>query len=194
MNPDTSAQFFDAMFQRSNDPWDFATSDYEQFRYRTVLNALVPGPYRYAFEPGCSVGVLTEKLAGICERVDACDFSSAAVKQARMRCRILPGVSVRQASLTDAAAYSEYDLVVFSEIGYYFSSAEWKRLIATAVAAMQPGTTLLASHWLGRSPDHVLSGDEVHSLIDNPELQHEHGERHPNAEHGGFRLDRWKKR
>lgn len=191
--PDTSAEFFDAMFRDSTDPWDFAVHTYEQNRYNTILRALGPGPYAHAFEPGCSVGALTEKLAGICARVDACDFSPKAAEQARRRCEALPGVSVRCATLTDPMPRATYDLVVLSEIGYYFSAAAWKSLVPDIVDTMQPGAILLASHWLGTSPDHVQSGDEVHSLIQHPHLRHDHGNRYPDAERGGFRLDLWRK-
>lgn len=192
--PDTSAEFFEAMFRDTKDPWNFAADPYEQFRYFTILQAIQPGPYRYAFEPGCSVGALTEKLATICQRVDSCDFSEAAVRQAQERCASFPGVRVRCASLTDSAIYGDYDLIVLSEIGYYFSFATLQCLIDNIASSMQPGATLLASHWLGSSADHVLSGDEVHALMQHPLLQHEHGERHPDGERGGFRLDRWRKR
>ncbi len=191
--PDTSADFFEGMFRDSQDPWNFAADAYEQFRYATIVGALGPGPYRLAFEPGCSVGALTEKLAAICERVDACDFSPTAVKQAQARCRSFPGVTVRCAVVTDRVLYRHYDLIVLSEIGYYFTSAIWQCLIGDIVEDMQPGATLLASHWLGSSPDHVLSGDEVHGLMQHPQLQHEHAERHPHPERGGFRLDRWRR-
>lgn len=191
--PDTSAAFFDAMYQASQDPWNFSADPYEQFRYRTILQALQPGPYRRAFEPGCSVGALTVGLATICERVDACDFSQAAADQARGRCLSLPGVTVRCMSLNNTVSYAEYDLIVLSEVGYYFSTAAWQCLVNDILDSMQPGTTLLASHWLGNSQDHVLSGDEVHNMVKHPQLRHEHGERHPDKEHGGFRLDKWRK-
>lgn len=191
--PDTSAAFFEAMFQSSADPWNFAGDAYEQFRYSTVMRALEPGPYHRAYEPGCSVGVLTEKLAHICERVDACDISPTAVAMAQQRCAALPGVKVRRGSLRDSIRYDSYDLIVLSEIGYYFHVAEWQCLVNGIVDAMQPGAVLLASHWLGSSPDHVSTGDEVHNGMAHDKLQHELGERHPDAKRGGFRLDRWRR-
>lgn len=182
------------MFQQSADPWNFAGDPYEQFRYSTVLRALGTQRYHHAFEPGCSVGVLTERLAGICERVNAFDISPSAVAAAQDRCRALPGVSVQLGSFRDGRHYGGYDLVVLSEIGYYFQADEWQRLLSGVVETMQPGAVLLASHWLGSSPDHVRTGDEVHEgMLRIRGLQHELGERHPDATRGGFRLDRWRK-
>lgn len=191
--PDTSAAFFEAMYRADDDPWDFAKDAYEQARYDTIVRALGTGRYRHAFEPGCSVGALTEKLARLCDRVDACDFSPTAVEQARQRCIAFSNVTVRCASLADPAPFGEYDLILLSEIGYYFPFAAWKSRVSDIVEAMQPGAVLLASHWLGSSPDHILSGDEVHAGMQHPLLEHTHGERHTSALEGGFRLDRWRK-
>ena len=189
----SSSEFFEDKYRADEDPWNFSSDSYEQTRYRTILHALEPGRYRCAFEPGCSVGALTEKLAAVCERVDACDFSITAVEQARQRCQALPGVNVYRASLNDAARYQDYDLIVLSEIGYYFSSVAWQSLVLYIGDEMRSGATLLASHWIGTSTDHILSGDEVHALIKHPALELRHGERHEDATHGGFRLDLWKK-
>ena len=187
----SSAEFFEQRYRDSGDPWDLAHDGYEQARYDTIIRVLQGRHYRYAFEPGCAVGALTEKLATICDRVDACDFSQTAVEQARARCARLPGVSVRCASVTDPAPISKYDLIVLSEIGYYFTPTAWQSVVADMVDRMQPGATLLASHWLGRSPDHILTGDEVHACMQHPKLKHEQAERHPDPTDSGFRLDRW---
>ena len=191
--PDTSAAFFEAMFQRSADPWDFAGDAYEQARYNAILKALEPGPYLRAYEPGCSVGVLTERLARICQRVDACDISPSAVAAAQQRCASLPGVAVRLGSLRDEVRYEVYDLIVLSEIGYYFDAAEWSHLLHRVVDGIEPGAALVASHWLGHSPDHVLTGDDVHDCVADQRLQHEMSQRYEDAERGGFRLDRWRR-
>ncbi|MGI4855221.1 MAG: SAM-dependent methyltransferase [Janthinobacterium lividum] len=192
--PDTSAAFFEGMFRTSADPWNFAADDYEQARYDVILRALAGRRYRHAFEPGCSVGALTAKLATLCDQVDATDFSPSAAEQARLRCQSLPGVTVRCAAFTSREPVEGFDLVVLSELGYYFSAAQWQDVLQHVVDGMQPGAILLASHWLGKSPDHLLSGDEVHDLMQHAHLYHEHGERNPDATRGGFRLDRWSKR
>ncbi|SEB71778.1 SAM-dependent methyltransferase [Terriglobus roseus] len=187
----TSSEFFEAKYRGGTDPWNFAANAYEQARYRTILRALSPGRYQHAWEPGCSVGVLTEQLAGICEQVDACDFAQSAVEQARVRCAGLPGVSVYCASLTEDAPIAMFDLVVLSEIGYYFTAEEWHDQVARIAHALQPGATLLAAHWLGHSPDHIQGGDAVHAeLLACPRLLLDHSERHEQAD-SGFRLDRF---
>jgi hypothetical protein len=187
----SSAEFFEQRYRDIGDPWDLAHDSYEQSRYDTIVRALQGRRYSYAFEPGCAVGALTVKLATICDRVDACDFSETAVRQARRRCACFPGVSVRCASLTDPAPIAEYDLIVLSEIGYYLTSTAWQCLVSNIADGMQPEATLLASHWLGRSPDHILTGDEVHACMQHRKLQHDYAERHPDPKDEGFRIDRW---
>ena len=56
----------------------------------------------------------------------------------------------------------------------------------------EPGGVLVAAHWLGHSPDHVLHGDDVHALlgVDDRRVP-AGGERHADPTHAGFRLDRW---
>jgi Nodulation protein S (NodS) len=55
---------FEAKYRHSPDPWQFAASPYEQRRYAAILRSLSRARYSRAFEPGCSVGVLTAALAG----------------------------------------------------------------------------------------------------------------------------------
>jgi SAM-dependent methyltransferase len=189
MNRDqkTSAEFFEAKYKDKSDPWDFAHSEYELQRYDATIAALSHHRYARAFEPGCSVGVLTERLAGLCDEVEAIDFSSTAVAQAARRCVHLKGVDVRCISLPDRMPIKGADLVVLSEIGYYFTPEEWRALSTIIIDDLQPGATLLAVHWLGTSDDHCMNGEDVHEILAaNKRLSLEHSERHP-----AFRLDRW---
>jgi SAM-dependent methyltransferase len=190
MNHDmTSQAFFDSMYRANSDPWSFASSEYEGLRYQTLLQALGDDRFHHAFEPGCSVGVLTEQLSARCDRVDAIDISPTAVELARKRCSSLANVSIRCGSLLHPMIEGGCDLVVFSEIGYYFEEETLREILSKLVASMKQQGTLLAVHWLGSSPDHLLSGDRVHEIIDEiDELIHDKAERH-----SGFRLDRWRR-
>jgi SAM-dependent methyltransferase len=187
--PDTSLDFFEAMYRRDADPWDFASSEYEQGRYQAILNALDGRIYARAFEPGCSIGVLTAGLAGHCDRVDAMDLSPSAIKQAKSRCRGLKNVHLISGSLAEAMPEGEFDLIVLSEIGYYFHEARLQEIAERLVRRLQHGGHLLAAHWLGESPDHVLSGDQVHEVLGRiAGLSRVRSERH-----AGFRLEVWER-
>ena len=49
---------------------------YEQRKYAITMALLPYRRYRHAFEPGCSVGVLTEQLASRCDRVTSTDVAA----------------------------------------------------------------------------------------------------------------------
>jgi SAM-dependent methyltransferase len=70
-----SPEAFEARYLKASDPWQFHTSAYEQSRYDTTLRALSRERYGTAYEPGCSVGAFTVKLARIAEEVIATDVS-----------------------------------------------------------------------------------------------------------------------
>jgi SAM-dependent methyltransferase len=182
-----SASFFEQKYRHKSDPWDFAVSAYELGRYQTIVAALSHKRYCRGFEPGCSVGVLTELLAPLCEFVEAIDFSKTAVDHARRRCAHLKNVTVLCASLPERMPVTGFDLVVLSEIGYYFPQAEWIRISSALVGPMPGGGTLIAAHWLGQSNDHCMNGDQVHEiLLSLPNIQLEYSQRHEK-----FRIDRW---
>ena len=190
MKTDTvSQQFFERKYQQARDPWQFASSDYERSRYDAVVQALEHRRYQRAFEPGCSIGVLTARLAAFCGQVEALDISPTAVEQARTRCMHLPNVTVARGTIPASVPTGNFDLIVLSEIGYYLQEDQLRRFGNGLIGRLLPSGILLAAHWLGASEDHILSGDRVHAILGTlGGLTHELSERH-----AGFRLDRWSK-
>jgi SAM-dependent methyltransferase len=183
----TSQEFFEEKYRRHPDPWDFASSKYELERYRTIKEAVSDRRYRRAFEPGCSIGVLTAQLASICDRVEAMDISPTAVRHARKRCRNWANVEIRCGTLPECLPNGSFDLIVLSEIGYYFDECQLKSTAIEVVARLRKPGVLLAVHWLGLSGDHLLSGERVHEILGTIEgLSHTDGK-----DHDAFRLDRW---
>ncbi|MFC0040505.1 class I SAM-dependent DNA methyltransferase [Actinomadura rayongensis] len=154
--------YFDAMYAASDDPWGMASRWYERRKYAVTL-ALLPRPrYASAFEAGCSVGVLTAALAARCDRLLACDLSPAAVAAASARA---PGARVERRVLPDEWPDGRFDLIVLSEVLYYFGDDDLARVLDRAVAALEPGGTLLAVHWRHRVPEYPKTGDEVHAAL-----------------------------
>jgi SAM-dependent methyltransferase len=183
----TSRAFFDGIYARDSDPWNFASSAYELGRYERILQALPRTRYKRAFEPGCSIGVLTEQLASVCDTVEAIDISPVAVDRAIERCSKLGHVDIQRGTLPKDIPAGQFDLIVFSEIGYYFEAHQLQPLLNQLTTHLDNNGTFLASHWLGSSPDHLLGGDQVHqAILGIDELTLEHSERH--AE---FLLERW---
>ena len=117
----TSREFFEELYRTDPDPWRFSDDAYEQARYQHLLAHIPAGRYDTAFEPGCSIGVLTRQLADRCRRVIAIDIAEAAVAEARRRCVDQPGVELSRGELPGDLPGEPVDLVVLSEIGYYFT-------------------------------------------------------------------------
>jgi SAM-dependent methyltransferase len=182
-----SADSFETMYAEREDPWEFASSQYEHDRYSATLRALADKRYHRAFEPGCSIGILTAQLARLCGCVDAMDISPTAVARARARCESLPNVRISSGSLPEMIPSGKFDLVVFSEIGYYFTEPQLHFIATKLVKQMSTEGTFLAVHWLGSSSDHLLHGDRVHDVLKATfNCEPVQSERYP-----GFRLDRW---
>jgi protein-L-isoaspartate O-methyltransferase len=180
---------FEAKYRRSSDPWEFAVSPYEQRRYAITLRSLARPHYSRAFEPGCSVGVLTAALAEQCGELLASDIAPTAVRLARERCARFPNVHITQGDLAKAVPQGPFDLIVFSEIGYYFAAAQLAEIVKALAARLGPGGEFVAVHWRGRSDDHVLHGDEVHAIL--KESMKERCTWLKGEHHAEFRLDAW---
>lgn len=160
-----SAAYFDAMFQDTEDPWRFRTRWYEQ-RKRALTLACLPAPrYGRAYEPGCANGELSAALAMRCDSLLVSDGSSVAVDLARRRLHGLSHVEVRQAWLPQQWPEGRFDLVVFSELGFYFDAAQLEAVIARLREGLNPSATVLACHWRHPVADCDLDGDAVHRRL-----------------------------
>lgn len=153
----SSAAFFEAKYQKKPDPWDFSSDTYELRRYDAIISAISHRRYRRAFEPGCSIGVLTERLAAYCDAVYAIDFSPTASAQAQARCAHLSHVKVRCGAMPEVMPTKDFDLLVLSEIGYYFTPQVWQRISTTLIDSIPKGATVLAyAVWASEIPGHAI--------------------------------------
>jgi SAM-dependent methyltransferase len=160
-----SKEFFEEKYRANNDPWDFASSSYELNRYTKIMRLLGDRTFNRGFEPGCSIGVLTEHLATRCRQLIAMDISPTAVAIARTRCVHYPNVTIVEGFLPQDLPPDTFDLIVFSEIGYYFERGALAGLRDLLVEHLAPQGVLIGVHWLGVSADHLLTGDEVHDVL-----------------------------
>jgi trans-aconitate methyltransferase len=159
------AAYFDQMYAAADDPWGLATRWYEARKYALSLALLPERHYRAAFEPGCSVGVLTTMLAARCGQVLAWDASAGAVRSAAARTAALPNVCVRRGTIPGEWPPGQFDLIVFSEVLYYFAGGALGEVLDAGVASLRPGGTLLAVHWRHPVADYPRSGDDVHRVL-----------------------------
>ncbi len=161
-------QYFTDMYAKTSDPWQLSERWYEQRKYALTV-AMLPQPqYRHAFEPGCSVGVLTEQLTHRCEHVTATDVAAAALDTARARLeRAARGdrVTLLRSSLDSDWPATEFDLIVLSEVAYYLSADALRAVLDRECQRLRTGTTIIASHWRHRVADYPLSGDQANAAI-----------------------------
>jgi SAM-dependent methyltransferase len=154
--------FFDGLYARDPDPWGFASSEYEARKYDATIAALEP-PYASALEVGCSIGVLTERLAERCERLLAIDVAEAALAQARAR---MPHVTFERREIPEQWPDGAFDLIVCSEVLYYLDAPALERAAQEIERTLVPSGSLLAVHWRHPTRRYPLLGDEVHERLE----------------------------
>jgi SAM-dependent methyltransferase len=158
-------EHFERLAHEAEDPWGYATSDYEQDKYRRTLDHL-PERTGRTLELGCSVGVFTAMLAPRCEHLVAVDFSPTALERARERLRGADQVELLQRKLPEQMPSGPFETIVCAEVLYYWSAGLVRDGLRRIEAALAPGGTLLAVHWRHPDPRRELIGDDVHEILD----------------------------
>lgn len=155
--------FFDAFYAQGPDPWNFARSPYEARKYAATLAALPRPRYRNAFELGCSIGVLTAQLAPRCDRLLAMDAATAPLAEARRRTAAFPQVEVVRGRVPeDWPRGARFDLILLSEVLYYFVVPDLVALAPIVAEALEPRGHLVLVHWLPvAEPPYPLTGEKA---------------------------------
>jgi predicted TPR repeat methyltransferase len=149
--------FFAQLYAENPDPWAFETSPYERAKYDATIAALQGRRFADALEIGCSIGVLTERLAAVTESLLAIDVAEQALDRARARG--LANVAFELREVPEAFPDGAYDLVVASEVLYYLDEPAFDATLAKITG------TLLAVHWRPPTQNYPFGGDEVHDLL-----------------------------
>jgi trans-aconitate methyltransferase len=157
-------QYFDERYAANPDPWGFEERWYEKRKYALTLAALPQPHYRSGFEVGCSNGAFTEQLAGRCHHLIACDVAVSAVAAARQR---LGGreVDVRQLVIPDEWPDGAFDLIILSEVGYYFDEGDMARVAAKVSDSLAVDGHLIAVHWRPQVSDYPSDAEAVHRTL-----------------------------
>jgi len=159
------AAFFNEMYRNNEDPWDFENSPYEKEKYEETLKAIPRSYYQNVFEIGCSNGILSEKLSGLCAHLLAVDASDIAVRNAKKRLAAYPHVEVREMTIPDDFPAEKFDLILLSEVGYFLSKEDLIIARDKMIDALLPKGHLLLVHWTPFVEEFPLGGDEVHDTF-----------------------------
>lgn len=182
--------YFETMFQGTDDPWGLESSAYEQAKYAHTIEALGGRKYSNAFEIGCAKGVLTHRLARLCDRLLAIDVSTTALRAARARCGDFGQVAFANMVFPEQAPEGAFDLVVLSEVAYYWDDADIRRAGAWLRSHLAAGGDLILVHWTGET-DYPQSGDGAVETLQaglGGEMEIISAERRPE-----YRLDLWRR-
>jgi len=156
--------YFEALYAGGRDPWQFATSDYERRKYAATLAAIGPARIPRAWEVGCSIGVFTQALAGLCDDLLAVDVADSALEQARARCGGLAQVALQRLRIPDEWPRGQFDLIVFSEVLYYLVADDIRTAAWRSLVSLAPGGRIVLVHWTGPT-DYPCTGDEAATLF-----------------------------
>ena len=160
---DHPAARFEALHARSADPWHVRTRWYEERKRHATLAALPRPRYRSTLEIGCSIGALSEPLAGRSDQMLAIDLSERAVASARRA--VGSAAEVRVQDAVSDFPEGTYDLVVLSEVAYYWDEHEIREMCARISAVLNDDGVVVACHWRHTASDFRTPGDRVHEIL-----------------------------
>lgn len=172
MNERLGREYFEELYAKSEDPWSFETSEYERSKYERTISVLGGRRFHRALEAGASIGVFTRMLADRCDELLAVDVSERAVAAASERLSGQGHVRVERRTLPEEMPAGPFDLIVASEVLYYFPGEEMLAVLRGFERELAPGGALLAVHWRRETKTYPLQGDQVHELLaQNTRLQ-----------------------
>lgn len=157
--------YFENLYAGARDPWSFETSEYERRKYGRTLQALQGRRFDRALEAGASIGVFTEMLAPYCDELLAVDLSEKALAVARERLASQGHVRVERRMLPEEMPEGPFDLIVASEILYYWPREVVLDGLRRFEEDLAPGGVLVAVHWRKETSTYPMQGDEVHDLL-----------------------------
>ena len=160
MTASRSADHFTRIYDASQDPWGFGSSPYEQGKYDRTVESLGGRRFAAGLEIGCSIGVLTRRLAERCDTLLGLDLVEPPLLAARARCADLPSVRFQQMQVPGQWPDGCFDLMVFSEVLYFLTHADIARCASRVAGSLSPGGTVVLVNWLGRSDD-PCTGEEA---------------------------------
>lgn len=187
-----SAAYFDGIFAGDDDPWNLASSDYEAAKFDHTRSVLADRRYANGFEVGCAHGILTERIVDLCDRLLAIDISRHAVARAQRRLAGRRHLDIEMMAFPgEAPAEAGFELVVLSEVIYYWNAQDLARAGDWLRSKVVTGGRVILVHYTGAT-DYPHSADVAvetlwAGLADDFIIQRAERE-------ARYRLDLWERR
>ena len=162
--PSYSASWLKNFYKRTVDPYHFDGTPYEAEKYAHTMRLLNGRIYENALEIGAAEGIFTQLLAPICTSVLAVEVADAAVARANERLRGCTNVTFIQATLPHQMPDGQFDLIIASDVLYYFPKDVVLELLARFEEGLKPGGILFTLHYLGNFGQAIV-GRELHDLM-----------------------------
>lgn len=139
-------QYFGHLYQQP-DPYGYRNRWYEERKRALLLAALTRPRFAAAWELGCSNGELSAALASRCDTLLATDLSARAVELAKERTANFGNVTAMQAAHPGDWPDGRFDLIVFSEVGYFLTPVQLNDCVGRMRESLAPEGILVACHW-----------------------------------------------
>jgi peptidoglycan/xylan/chitin deacetylase (PgdA/CDA1 family)/SAM-dependent methyltransferase len=136
--------YWDAVFAEP-DPWDYGSA-YEQKKYAQALSLIPEQSLLQVAELACAEGHFTTMLASRAGRLLASDISPVALERARRRCRGSSNITYTVLDILTDELPAGMDLIVCSEVLYYFPEHSLPRIVEKLSRALCDGGHLLSAH------------------------------------------------
>jgi SAM-dependent methyltransferase len=153
-----TAAYFEAMYAADPDPWRFRTSAYEATKYAATVAAIADRRYGSALEVGCSIGVLSQQVAPLCDGFLGLDIAEAPLLEARARCHDLKQARFARMAVPGEWPEGAFDLILLSEVLYFLSLEAIAATAALVRESLRPGGRVLLVNWIGE-PEPPQPGD-----------------------------------
>lgn len=183
------SDYFEGIFQGDSDPWGLESSAYEHAKFDATIAALGERHYRSGLEVGCANGALTERVAPLCDRLIAIDISRTAVDAARTRLSHDASADVRCMRFPDEQPDGCFDLILLSEVAYYWSDADLDAAGRFVERALADDGDVLLVHYTGET-DYPQTADDAIDKLRAAIRRDLIVARHDRAE--CYRLDLWR--
>lgn len=158
----TDRHYFQKLYETSVDPFHNWRNDYEDSKRAQALKLLQKPFYRTAFEPGCGNGALSRDLSTRSGQLTSVDWSADALRAASLHCAGIPNIDFYEMDFPAILPHKTFDLMMVSELLYYFSDMRLKKFFASIPEIVKPGGEVMLIHWRGASDDYPSVGDAVH--------------------------------